>query len=243
MNYAQYVSETEIRLPQEADLNTDGTPIDTNLWLEYFPAVKPDDEPPFKTYSARYSLVSESYGAGVRRIIQVWRAVVWEPAGRVAKLNGTEVVFPKTNEYDSQGRLVCNYNKLPNSQKILDGWMLLEETEYPTDGKKYYMTGILIDDELLGHKIKVVWEERVEVEVAYNISKLKLKRALESLGQWESFTAVLNQNESLKEDFDIAVTLKSNDPLVLGIVSVFTQQFGLTEEQIKTILRSCKSDI
>lgn len=244
MKYAKYITDTEIQIPSQEDYLEDGVTLKTpEEWLEFVEQSEPTDTSVFKSYVVKYALVSENFLGNTRKIIQTWTPVYFEPEGRVAKLNGKNLVFPKKNE-TVNGALIMNYPNQPNSRKIQDGWMLIEETVYPNDGNRYRETGILIDDPVYGHKIKVVWEVVAPMpEMPFDISKIKLKRALETIGKWEEFKAILGQDPSVAEEFDLAVTLVSNDPLVLLMSQICIQQFGLTEEQIKTILRSCQSDI
>lgn len=245
MNYAKWISDTEIQIPVPADYLEDGITLKTpEDWSEYEPSDMPTDGTVFKSYRAKYVLMSDEPLSTVRRIIQVWQPVYWEPEGRVAKLSGSELVFPQTNERGPGGQLVFNYHKLPNSRKIRDGWVLVEETPYPDDGKSYCETGTLIDDAVLGHKIKIVWEETTPVpEPAFDISKLKLGREFRALGQEVAFEAYLAANPDIKRDWDRAVTLMSDDPLVVAAREAFKTSLGLTDAQIQALLYRCRSDI
>jgi hypothetical protein len=245
MKYARFISETEVQFPTEDDYLEDGVTLKFPAdWSEYRPSEMPTDGTIFKSYAPRYLRVSETPMSTVRRIVQAWRAVYFEPEGRVAKLIDGNLIFPDKNEYNRNGQLVCNYPNLPNSKKIEDGWMLLEETQYPTDGQTYMEKGVLIEDAVLGHKIKVVWDVFQKTpEPPYSISKLKLKKALLEIGKWEDLKVVISQDASIKEDFDLAVTLMSDDPLLLAMIQVCIQQFGLSSEQIQGLLKECKSDL
>lgn len=77
----------------------------------------------------------------------------------------------------------------------------------------------------------------------FPISKIALKKAMQAVGQWESFKAVLQQDLDAWEDFNFAVVLMSDDPKVLQFKQVCVQLFGFTEEQVDAMLKSCKSDI
>jgi hypothetical protein len=83
----------------------------------------------------------------------------------------------------------------------------------------------------------------LEPEPPYNISKLKLKRAMGSLGKWQDFLAILKSNPDAYEDFNLAITLMSDDPLVIQFKTACIQLLGVTEEQLNDILKSCVSDI
>lgn len=239
MQYAKLDEQNNIIFPTPEDY-VDGKLSDD--WKEYVSTDKPQ-ETAIRKYSPRYDLVSDEFG-GEYKIVQSWSEYVLEPHGRVAKLSGKELVFPSQSETLSDGTLICNFDRLPNSKKLECGYYLLIEAEYPNDGKQYRETGVLVSDAAFGNKIKVVLEEVLpEPESPFDISKLKLKRAMVALGKWEDFLAVLKSSPSAFEDFNLAVSLMSNDPLVLQFKGVCMQMFGFTEEQIDMMLKSCKSDI
>lgn len=244
MNYAKYISDTEIQLPTQEDYLEDGITLKTpEIWSEYYPSEKPTDTM-FDTYYPTYQLMSYEIDKK-KSIYQIWRFNHYEPEGRVGKLINGNIITPQKNERINNS-LITNYDKLPNSRKILDGWLLIEETSYPTDGKTYIQKGILIDDSILGKKIKIVWQEiipEIIPDLPFDISKLKLKRALDNMGKWEEFKIILEQNPDYLEEFNLAVTLMSNDTLVILMSQICSQQFGLTEEQVKALLISCKSDL
>jgi len=173
---AQYISVFEIKLPTPEDYLEDGITFkDASLWYDVEESTKPADVTVFKDYSCRYSLVSENFG-DAKKIVMSWQAVYNEPAGRVGKLSNGYIVTPKTNE-TINGNLICNYNRLPNSRKMTDGWLLVEETAYPNDGKSYIQKGEIIPDETYGSLIKVVWEEQIVVPPVVNqrVSDLRTK--------------------------------------------------------------------
>lgn len=246
MNYAKWISDDLIQLPVAEDYLEDGVTLkNPEEWLEYMPSSMPTDGTLFKSYVAKYMLLSDMPMSGNRRIIQVWRAVYFEPEGRVAKLEGNELVFPQRNEKNKDGQLVCNYNNLPNSKKLLDGWLLIEETLYPTDGKVYRETGTLIEDAILGHKIKIVWIEVPDVTTVdvFAISKYKLRLQFRSIGKEDELDLFLNSSPTLAKDWADAVTLDSNNPLVVSACEAFKASMGMTDDQIKAILNACRSDI
>lgn len=244
MQYAKFVSGTEIKLPLLEDYLEDGITFkDPTLWYELIESSKPKDVSVFKDYVCHYSLVSWKFNER-KKIIMSWEAIYTEPNGRVGKLsNDGNIILPNTTE-TIDGRLVYNYDKLPNSRKIADGWLLIEETPYPNDGKSYIQKGEVIDDILYGKKIKVIWRLVSNIpEMPYDISKLFLKRALINIGKWEEFKTILAQNPTIQEEFNLSVTLKSNDPLVITMIQICIQYFNLSESQIDAILKSCKSDL
>lgn len=242
MQYAKYISRAEVKFPTQEDYLEDGVTFkDPILWKEYISSEKPE-ETIMRKYREVFDLISLKF-RGLTKIHQGWELYIVEPIGRVAKLNGIELMFPQRNE-TINGCITTNYNNLPNSRKIDDGWILIKETDKPSDGRQYRETGKLIDDLDFGSKIEIVWEFVPPVpEQPYNISKLKLKRAMSSLGKWETFLSILSANSSAYEDFNLAVTLMSDDALVLGMKQVCVQAFGQTEEAVDAMMKSCKSDL
>jgi len=241
MTYAKLTEQNQIQFPTPQDY-TDGELTYPEQWKEYVESPKPQDTVLHK-YTERFELVSDTFG-GEYRIVQCWDISIIEPVGRVAKLQGVELVFPQRNETLSDGTLICGFISLPNSQKMAYGWYLVKDTECPSDGKTYRETGVLVDDVDYVTVIKVVWEEVQPVpEPAFDISKLKLKRAMVQLGKWDAFLQVLGSNPSALEDFTLAVTLTSDDPLVQQMAGVCVQMFGFTMEQVHGILEGCRNDI
>jgi len=162
MQYAKFVSGTEIKLPIEEDYLEDGITFkDPSLWYEVIESSKPTDVSVFKDYVCHYSLVSWNFGEP-KQIVQSWKTVITEPVGRVGKLVDGNIIMPSKNE-KINGSIICNYDRLPNSRKMEDGWILIEETESPTDGKSYVQKGEIIPDAVYGSRIKIVWEEQPEV--------------------------------------------------------------------------------
>jgi len=240
MTKAKLTEQNTIQFPTAEDY-TDGELTYPEQWKEYVESEKPQDTVLHK-YTERFELVSDTFG-GEYRIVQCWDMQVIEVVGRVAKLSGNELVFPQRNETLSDGTLICNANMLPKSSLMGMGFYLVEDTPYPQDGKTYREVGILVDDPDYGKKIRVVWEFVAPVpEPAFNISKLKLKREMTSIGKWGDFLQALRADTSAFEDFNLAVTLMSDDPIVIQFKGVCQQLFGLSQEQIDGMLKSCKAE-
>lgn len=75
----------------------------------------------------------------------------------------------------------------------------------------------------------------------FDLSKIKLGRAFRALGQEEAFEAYLDSDPTLRRDWERAVTLRSDDPLVVSSCYVFKSTLGLTDEQMTAMLDSCRS--
>jgi len=211
-------------------------------YLEYVETVKPT-ETVMQKYKESYTL-DVDMADSTQRIVQTWIPYILEPEGRVAKLvNGKELSFPQQTEYTPDGALMIGFPTRPNSVKLACGYLLIKDTPKPTEGN-YRETGILVEDADFGQKIEIVWELIPAIpEQPYDISKLKLKRAMVALGKWDEFLTALKTDADAFEDFNLAITLMSNDPLVLQFKVVCKQLFGFTEAEIDTMLKQCKSDL
>lgn len=236
---ARLISNTEIKLPTQEDYLEDGITFkDPILWYELKESTKPTDVTVFKDYTPYYSLVSLEFN-GEKSIIMSWQAIYNEPTGRVGKLSNSFIITPKINE-TINGSLICNYDKLPNSRKMTDGWMLIEETLYPTDGNVYIQKGKIVSDELYGSKIKVVWElAPVTPEVPYDISKKKLLDILIQLGKFDIFQSILDSDKILHEYWLISVTLNSEDSIVKKMIPTFATMLEMSENDITMLLKKC----
>lgn len=235
MTYAKLIDQILI-FPSPEDFGEDQLLINPELWYEYFSNGDKPEDTAFNTYSLGY--IQDD---NLKIINRIWTCTHTEPIGRVAKLNGNILYFPQQNDY-SNGCLICNYPSLPNSRKMGDGWMLVEETECPIGN--YRETGIMIPSPIYGNVIKIVWEEIIPepvIEYPFEISKVQLKRALVNIGKWTDFKTVLAMDSDAQEEFNLAVTLMSNDPLVLKMITICSQVFGMTTEQITELLKECKS--
>lgn len=217
--------------------------ITTGDWKELVLTDKPQDTVRFY-YTERYDLISEELG-GEYKIVQSWNQNLIEPKGRVAKLQGNQLVFPSQTEVLPDGTVICNFDRLPNSRKLDCGYMLVKETGCPQDGKQYRETGILVDDPDYGKKIEIVWVEVAPVpEQPFNISKIKLRHSLKEIGLWDTFYNMLKNAEGdLLGEWTDAVVLTSNDPMVLGFAHQLTGPGIMNIAQVKNLLETCKSDI
>ena len=91
-------------------------------------------------------------------------------------------------------------------------------------------------------EIERVERERIEA-LPFAISKIKLGDAFEELGEIAQFEAFIASNPTIARRFRDAVVLMSDDEMVLGAMSYFKQALSLNDDQIKLMLKSCKSDI
>lgn len=146
-------------------------------------------------------------------------------------------VIESSNQCEYQGQIWGNFNAFLSRQTIEDrqneGWYLnIIEGD---------VTEITIDKE---SDTIIVPKPIIPpyVEQPFEISKLKLGRAFRSLGQEENFEAYIASDINLARDWDRAISLMSNDPLVLSACEMFKVSLGLTQEQIDTMLKGCRVD-
>ena len=83
----------------------------------------------------------------------------------------------------------------------------------------------------------------IEEPKIISISKIKLLRALASLGKAEYLMQYLNSDPTKMFMWNSAVTLDSNDPLVIEACELFKSQLGMTDESLYALFLSCESDI
>jgi hypothetical protein len=94
---------------------------------------------------------------------------------------------------------------------------------------------------------EIAEQERIERErieaLPFAISKIKLGDAFESLGVIAQFDAYIASNPTTARRYRDAVVLMSDDEMVTSAMGYFKQSLHLDDEQIKLMLKSCKSDI
>lgn len=71
------------------------------------------------------------------------------------------------------------------------------------------------------------------------VTKLTIKRRLESLGKWETFKAVLAQSPaSVQDEWTLAQDIRPNDPIFSANKEGFRLALGLTEDEFNGLLTS-----
>jgi hypothetical protein len=103
---------------------------------------------------------------------------------------------------------------------------------------------LLIDGEITTREaqreagFQVSWDEvenklvkTVIPPVPRELSKLDIKRKLEAWGKWETFKAVLASMPSLDDEFWLAQTISTADPMFTTHAADLKQAVGLTDEQ------------
>lgn len=87
--------------------------------------------------------------------------------------------------------------------------------------------------------------ERLAAEEAarnapFEISKLKLVEAFDTLGKRAEFLAFVAADAEMKLYWDTATTLDSDHPMVVQAAAAIAQAFGLSAEQVDALLRSAR---
>jgi hypothetical protein len=72
--------------------------------------------------------------------------------------------------------------------------------------------------------------------VSKEISKLSIKRKLESYGKWNSFKTFLSTIPSVDDEFWLAQSLRTDDPIFTQYSVIIKNQIGLSDEQFNALL-------
>lgn len=150
------------------------------------------------------------------------------------KLNGTQIESAPQNTGNISGFPLYLAN-LPILDRQALGWfsIVIEDVN---------VTEPVIDAEndciRIPTPIPVIPEKRI-----ISISKIKLLRTLSSLGQAEYLIQYLNSDPNKLFMWNSAVTLDTNDPLVLEACELFKTQLGMTDDQLYSLFESCESDL
>lgn len=74
--------------------------------------------------------------------------------------------------------------------------------------------------------------EPITIPPPTSCTKLGLKRTLDELGQWQAIKAAIASNPDVQEEWDLAIELRRNDPIVQHMITVT----GMTDEQVDALL-------
>lgn len=72
--------------------------------------------------------------------------------------------------------------------------------------------------------------------ISRELSKLTLKRRLEEMGKWAAFKTVLQTMPSVWDDFVLAQTIRTDDPVFTTHAMSLKLAVGLTTEQFESLL-------
>jgi hypothetical protein len=87
-------------------------------------------------------------------------------------------------------------------------------------------------DEETNQLVKVPVPKKV-----YALSKLTLKRKLESFGKWERFKAVLSSNASLDDEFWLAQSISTDDAMFTTHAEAIKKAVGLSDEEFSELTK------
>ena len=90
--------------------------------------------------------------------------------------------------------------------------------------------------------------ERLAAEEAsrnapYEISKLRLVEAFDAIGKLDEFLTFIASDARMELFWETATTLDSDHPMMVQASVAISQEFGLTEEQVDTLLRSARAGV
>ena len=86
------------------------------------------------------------------------------------------------------------------------------------------------------------WADHTPAPRAFQISKLLLRTNLRALGLEDALEGLIHSSATTERDWNDAVTLDSDSPLVLGAVSTFVDNGSLTQEQATDLLTKSRSE-
>lgn len=131
------------------------------------------------------------------------------------------------------------YSKLVTAEEAPDeSWYLVQKQEKPVlqPGQILGWTYRIDQEDGVAYKEYFVWGEDVK-----DISKRKLMNNLKAANLWTLVKGFMEQND-IWEDFALATTLDSNDPLLLGAVTQLVAA-GITDrETLEGIINSSVAD-
>lgn len=85
--------------------------------------------------------------------------------------------------------------------------------------------------------------EEASRNAPYEISKLRLLEAFDAIGKLDEFLTFIASDTRMKLFWDTATTLDSDHPMVQAAAQSIAQGFGLTAEQVDTLLRSARAGV
>jgi hypothetical protein len=151
-----------------------------------------------------------------------------------AKIIDGVLHFPPYTSHRPNGETVIGYPSRPDLL-VEDGYKPVAYTEKPEG----YFAPSWRDD---ADQITQVWTAyEPPAPQPFSLSKVKLLRAFDALGVLDVFCAFLAADQKRKLLWDAAVTIETNDPLVVDVLPSVAAQFGIAD--MGAFLESCRSDI
>ena len=134
---------------------------------------------------------------------------------------------------------------LPDQERIDLGWYatyVAPNMPEPVEGEpeKRWLPTYHID----GDSIVLSWVEDTCVieKPVFQLSKIKIRQTLRDMELEQLLSDLLDSDENLRNDWIDAVTLDSNNPMIVGAFDQLEAAVALTAEQIDQILEASRSE-
>ena len=115
-----------------------------------------------------------------------------------------------------------------------EGCLYVEDLPRPTetpDGQQWTRAEPTLD----GYGWELV--ESLEAEpVIQPVTKLTIKRRLDTLGKWEAFKALLAQMPAIKDEWDLAQEISADDPMFKSNAEQLKIALSITDEEFNSLL-------
>jgi len=152
--------------------------------------------------------------------------------GRI-RLSGDQHVTP-------DGSPVSNFTawleaKSPAERTALGWYDTLVSSERPGD---YWVDEYHVAD----GAVVQTWVDRTPAPRAFQVSKLLLRQNLRALGLETALNGLIASSPEASTDWNDAVTLDSDSPLVLGAIATLVGTSLLTQEQATDLLQRSRSE-
>lgn len=122
------------------------------------------------------------------------------------------------------------------AERAAFGWYdELVTSERPGD---YWVDEYRVED----GKVVQTWADHTPAPRAYQVSKLLLRQNLRELGLEAALNGLIASSPQTTSDWNDAVTLDSDSPLVLGAIATLVGMGLLTQEQSVDLLQRSRSE-
>lgn len=122
------------------------------------------------------------------------------------------------------------------AERVAFGWYdELVTSEGPGD---YWVDEYRVED----GKVVQTWIDRTPAPRAFQVSKLLLRQNLRALGLETALNGIIALSPEATTDWNDAVTLDSDSPLVLGAIATMVGMGLLTQEQTVDLMQRSRSE-
>ena len=147
------------------------------------------------------------------------------------KLEDNRLRRAKTSDW-LNGTPISNFpiylQELPVEDRQALGWYT--HVDYSTE----------ITEATVDHVNDVIHMPAPKFDPHFEISRLKLKRALAEAGIWSQVKAYIESDEDTSDDFWLASVLRTDDPVMVGAVAAIKLLTGYTDEQAQALLAAAR---